>query len=186
MTNLIWRYNQKVTQETIDMGALLQGELSNTKTIQIGHNSNYAIQNCELYFSPYSETYDGTSNSIKDYERLVWFGDNYPGCGVSLTQKYNVSGKIEAHSGIRITDAERFESKDIFAGYEMEILSGPSVGEKVKISEYLPESKVFILEGDFSSDVTGESYKIELVEETFLKTRSASSYHYPVPLLHKA
>ena len=92
---------------------------------------------------------------------------------------------VSNHSGTRIVDYDREELVDIFAGSEMEALTGASLGEKIEIESYNPGGRFFTMAGDFSSDISEQNYKILVHDETPFKTRQGSSFTQTIPLIHK-
>jgi hypothetical protein len=185
MTTIIWKFNDTVVKKAIELGSYAEQEESVEYEIELRHDSTRAITDCELYFTPYSENYEGTENAIKDFEKLIWMGNNYEDYGVCLIQEYNVTGIIDIHNGIRIFDLERFEPKDVFAGSNMDILSGAALGESIEIDSYDEQNKLFIMKSDFSTNVEGSNYEIKIRKESYLKTQNGSSFNYPIPLIYK-
>lgn len=186
MTSIIWEYNNVVISDPINLGSFEELDVSSEYEIIIRHDSNSSITNCNFYVSPYSGEYSGTHSAQKDYERLLWYGNNYPGYGISLIQRYTVTGTIDDHNGIKVADYERTEQKDIFAGQEIEILSGNALGEKAIIDYYDPIDQIFILAETFSTGVSGSNYRISITDETFFKTKQGSSYSYPIDMISNA
>lgn len=185
MPNLFWKYNNIVVNTPIDMGAYEYLEESQEFLIDISHDGTSPIMDCELYLSPFSKEYKGTESAIKDYERLLWYGNSYPDYGFGIAQSYEVDGIIDSHNGTSIIDFDRFETRDIFAGSEIEILSGQSIGEKVIIESYDLLSRSFTMSGDFSSNVAGANYKIKIEKEDYVRTRFGSSRENGIPLVYK-
>ena len=185
MANLIWEYNDLVISKTIDMGDLEHLAESSAFDINIRHDSNSEISECGFYLDHFSDTYEGSFTPLKDYERILWLANNYPGYGLSVRQQYEVTGQIDGHDGIRLIDYERIERTDIFSGASIDILSGDAVGESVIISEYDPNSQVFLLASDFSTSVRNANYKISIDKEQFFKTGQGSEYSTLIPLIYK-
>lgn len=185
MANLIWTYNNLVVDDAINLGGLEHLQESQVFDITIAHDSNQEISECGFYISPYTRDYDGSFSPNKDYERLLWMANNYPGYGLSIRQVYEVTGQIDGHDGIRLIDFDREERTDIFKGSTVEILSGDAVGETAVISSYNPATQLFILSSDFSSNVIGSNYKILIDKEIFFKSGQGASYDTLIPLIYK-
>lgn len=186
MTSIIYEYNKVIVTDPLSLGSLSQLEVSENYELILRHDSNQQIQDCGFYISPFSKKYTGTDSAVKDYERLLWYANNYAGCGLSILQEYEVTGVIDAHDDNRLADFERLERKDIFTGSKIEILSGLSLGETVVIKSYDPDRQIFVVDGSFSNNVLGENYRILISNETFFKNKSGSSISYPIPLIYKA
>lgn len=185
MANLIWNYNNLGVNETIHLGDLEHLEESNSFTFTISHDSNLEITDCGFYLDLFQNQYSGSFFPRKDLERVLWLANNYPGYGLSIRQRYEVSGEVGAHSGIKLIDFDRKERTDIFSGSQIEILNGEASGQLATISSYNINNQVFILGNDFSVDVTGASYKIVIDQEKFFKTGQGSSYDNKIPLIYK-
>lgn len=185
MANLIWTYNGLVVDDAINLGGLEHLQESQVFDITIAHDSSQEISGCGFYISPYTKEYNGSFSPNKDYERLLWMANNYPGYGLSIRQIYEVTGQIDGHDGIRLIDFDREERTDIFKGSTIEILSGDAVGETAVISSYNPATQLFILSSDFSSNVIGSNYKILIDREIFFKSGQGASYDTLIPLIHK-
>jgi len=186
MTSLVFKYNDLVVLDTLDMGGRGLLESSQEYEIEIGHDSDLPITECGFYISPFTGDYKGSHSPRKDLERILWYGDNYPGFGLSLIQRHSVTGVLDSHNGIAVSDYERFEQSDIFAGQELQILSGNSVGESVEIDYYDTGSQTFILKGDFSNNVGNENYRIIIRKEQFFKSRQGSAEPHSMPLIKNA
>ena len=185
VANLIWEYNSLVIDEPLDLGDLEHLAESATFALKIKHDSNSEISECGFYLSNFTETYDGSFSPLKDYERILWLANNYPGYGLSIRQVYEVTGQIDGHDSIRLIDFEREERTDIFTGASIEILSGDAAGETVVISDYNPANQVFMLSSDFSTNVKDANYKIVIDKELFFKTGQGADYNTMIPLIYK-
>lgn len=185
MANIIWRYQDLVVENPIPMGSLEHLAETTEFEIEISHDSNQEISNCGFYIDRFTNQYNGSFSPLKDYELLLWLANNYPGFGLSIRQVYEVTGQIEGADGIRIIDFDRNERTDIFSGANMEILSGDAVGEIASIASYNPDTQLFLLNNDFSANVTGASYRITIDQEKFFKTGQGSSYDSAIPLVYK-
>jgi len=186
MTMLIWEHNNIIVSDPVNLGSFEELDISEEQEIIIRHDSNSEISDCGFYIEPFKGEYTGSHSPVKDYERVLWYGNNYPGYGISLIQRYTVTGVIDDHNGVRLADYERSEQKDIFKGQEMEILSGDSLGEKAVISSYNPSSQNFTIEGDFTSNISGQNYRIAIRDEQIFTTKNGSSYYYTIPLIYRA
>jgi len=186
MTILIWEYNNIVVSDPVNLGSFQELDSSQEYEIIIRHDSNKEITNCGFYIKPFTGNYKGTHSPMKDYERVLWYGNNYPGYGISLIQRYTVTGTIDNHNGVHLADYERAEQKDIFAGQEIEILSGQALGEKATISSYDKSSQIFSLNQNFSVNVDNENYRIAIRDEKFFSTGQGSSYGNIIPLIYNA
>jgi hypothetical protein len=185
MANLIWTYNNSAISSPVSLGSLEQLDESQVFSVKIAHDSNQEISECGFFITKFSDEYEGSFSPIKDYERLLWFANNYPGYGLSIRQRYEVTGQVGGHDGTRLIDYDREERTDIFSGSLMEMLSGPAIGEQVLISGYNPDSQVFTLGNDFSTNVIGSNYKIAIDKETFFKSGQGASYDTLIPLIYK-
>lgn len=185
MANLIWEYNNLIVTDTIDMGILQHSTETTEFEVKISHDSKLEISDGGFYISPYSGLYAGTASALKDYERVLWLANHYPGYGLSIRQQYEVTGEWDAHDGIRLIDFERAERTDIFTGATIEILSGAAIGETAIIESYNTGNQIFILASDFSTDVDGAGYKITIDKERFIKADQGSEYENRIPLVYK-
>jgi len=185
MASIIWTYNELVVENPIELGALEHLAESSEFEIEISHDSNQEISECGFYIDPFENLYEGSFSPLKDYERLLWLANNYPGYGLSVRQEYEVTGQIDGSDGIRIIDFDREERTDVFTGASMEILSGDAVGEIAEIASYNPANQVFLLNNDFSTNVIGANYKIFINQEEFFKTGQGSTYDKMIPLIYK-
>lgn len=183
MANLLWEYNNQAIKTSVVIDPLQQLEESAEYTISVKHDSSKPITECGFYLTPYSGNYTGTHSPQKDLERVLWLANNYPGYGLSIRQEYVASGEIDSYGTIRLIDLSRPENIDIFSGETIEITSGPENGNTQLINSYDPLRKLFILNGSFFYDVTGDSYRILIDQEKFFKTGQGSSFSYPIPLV---
>jgi hypothetical protein len=185
VANLIWEYNNLVVSEPINLGALEHLSVTSEFEVKIRHDSDQEISGAGFYLSPYTERYEGSFSPIKDFERVMWLANNYPGYGLSIRQEYEVTGQIDGHDGVRIIDFERDERTDIFTGSQIEILSGPATGEIITISSYDPKTQKMTVASDFSADVKDANYKIVIDEEKFFKTGQGADFDTMIPLVYK-
>jgi len=185
MANLIWTYNSLAVDKPIDMGILAHLTETTDFAITISHDSRLEIAESGFYISPYEGEYTGSQSPQKDYERLLWLADNYPGFGLSIRQKYEVTGQFDKSEGIRLIDYTRTERVDIFNGAIIEIMSGSNVGETATISSYTPSNQLFILSSSFSTDVTNANYRISIDKERFITSNQGADYSSMIPLIYK-
>lgn len=185
MTNILWEYNNLGVSSPIQIEPLEQLGESTEYEVVVSHDSNKPITECGFYISPYTGEYRGTHSPQKDYERLLWLADNYPGYGLSVRQEYSASGDIDSASSIRLIDLERNEPIDIFTGEQLKITSGSQSGNSIEIISYDPGRKLFLLNTAFPDDVTGQNYEIAIDKQTYFKNKSGSSYNYPIPLINE-
>jgi hypothetical protein len=185
VANLIWEYNNLVVDEPVDLGSLEHLAESATFAIKIKHDSNSEISECGFFITRFENEYNGSFSPLKDYERVLWLANNYPGFGLSIRQIYEVTGQVNGHDGIRLIDFGREERTDIFSGASIEILSGDATGESVVISNYNPANQVFTLASDFSTTVRDANYKIVIDKEQFFKTGQGADYNTMIPLIYK-
>lgn len=166
------------------MGTFSPDNESSEFDITIKHNSNRPIRDCAFYITPYDKIYDGTSSPEEDFDRAIWFGNNYEGYGISVRQKYEIFGEVFQQETQRLIDVTREEETDFFAGSDIEIVSGSITGEKVKVLSYDPNNNLFYLQQNFSIPVVGERYKMNLETVDFIKSKSGTSPNYAIPLLY--
>lgn len=185
VANLIWEYNDLVINKPINMGELEQMTESQEFEIKIKHDSNKEITGCAFYIDKYSDDYFGSLSPLRDYERVLWLANNYPGFGLSLHQEYEVTGQLDGHDGTRLIDFEREERTDIFSGSVIEILSGLAIGETAVIESYNPSNQILMTKTDFSTSVKGASYKIAISKETLIKAGQGADYTTRIPLVYK-
>jgi len=185
MTNIVWQDAGKVIKDPIGFGDLSALDVSTTRTITIGHDSQFSISECQLYISSITENYQGSRYATRDYDQLIWYGNNYPGFGMQIDQAYTASGLVEDYDGIRLVDLTRLEPVDIFTGSTIEILDGPFIGETTVVNDYDPDNSFFTIATPFSGDVTGATYKIDTTSTDIIKTKVGSSFEFPIPLLNK-
>lgn len=183
MAKILWEYNQSAVKVPIIINPLEQLQESTEYEVTISHDSSKPITECGLYISPFTGDYKGTHSPQKDYERVLWLANNYPGFGLSVRQQYTASGEVDSYGTIRLVDLARIENLDIFSGEALEITSGPENGNNQEIISYDPVRKLFILGGSFFNDVTGENYQINIDKTTYFKTQQGSSETFPIPLV---
>jgi len=183
--NLIWEHNDLVVREPINLGNFQHLTQSQEFELIISHDSNQEITECGFYISPFSKNYDASFSAIKDYERMLWFANNYEDFGLSIRQQYEVTGQFDGHDGIRLLDFEREERTDIFSGSSIEILSGDALGETAEIASYNPKNQIFLLASDFSANVKDTNYKIVIDRTQYFKTGQGSDYTTAIPLVYR-
>jgi hypothetical protein len=179
-----FEYDSKTIRDHLVLGSLLEDQETQEFVINIRHNSNRPIRDCQFYLSPYSGIYNGSANPVEDYKRLLWYGDNYSEYGLSVEQEYTVFGEVYIQESNRMIDITRTEESDFFAGNQIEIISGPLTGEKQTIRSYDPSNNLFFLVSDFSGPVNNERYKIDIKTKYYVKSKSGSSSEFAVPLLY--
>lgn len=184
MTTIVWKYNELIPNQPIDIGALAQNDVSLEYEIQVSHDSNKKITECGFYISPFTGGYTGTHSPIKDYERVLWLANNYPGFGLSIRQVYKASGIINGGSNVRYIDLDRPEPRDIFAGEQLEITSGSESGHSTGIEQFDTERKIFFTENSFATDIVDHNYQVVINKEQFVKTGQGASYDSPIPLIY--
>ena len=184
--NIIFQKDGKVLGDGFDFGTLIGEQETIWHEFSISHSSNYPIKECSFFLEPIFEFYDGTNSGRFDYNTLIWMGDNYPGYGLAINQKYEVFGTIERQDSSRMIDTQRSEANDIFSGQYIEILSGPSSGETRLIQGFNKDNGLFFLSNDFSTDVVGQTYRVNIDQDVYFKTKSGSSIDYPINLLFNA
>jgi hypothetical protein len=184
MTKILWEFNQLAITQPIIIDPLEQLQESQEYEIQISHDSNKPIVNCGFYLSPFSGRYTGTDTPDKDYERVLWLANNYPGFGLSIRQEYEAFGTVDSYGTVRLLDLTRPEEVDIFSGQELEILGGSENGNKRIITAYDPLRKYFTLSGSFVNDVTSENYQILINEERFFKSKDGAAFSGAIPILY--
>lgn len=185
VANLIWEYNNLIVSNGIDLGDLQHLTETSEFEVIVSHDSKLEISECGFYIDPFSGSYTGSNSPSKDYERVLWLANNYPGYGLSIRQEYEVTGQFDGHDGVRLIDFEREERTDVFSGSTVEILSGDAIGETATIQSYNPANQVFILGSDFSSNVKDANYKIAINKEQFIKTGQGSDYNSLIPLIYR-
>ena len=185
MPNLIWEYNDIVIDKPMQLGSLEHLAESSVFNVTIKHDSDQEVSECGFYLAPFEGEYNGSFYPKKDYERVLWLANNYPGYGLSVRQKYEVTGQFNAHDGVRLIDFEREERADIFSNATIQILSGDAIGETATIDSYNPLNQVFTLSSNFSTNVRGANYKITIDEEKFFKTGQGADYNTMIPLVYK-
>jgi len=184
--SIIWKQNNNYILVPIQLGDISPS--SSTPDISVTVSQDYVdpIRNCGLYVSPFTGKYTGSSSPHKDYEQLLWYSNNYTGCGLRVTQTYSALGNAVEYSETRMVDNGRLEDADIFSGQVIEILNGPSIGETKTILSYAPENRLFTFDTPFTNDITGADYKIDIIKQDFFKYRNGSSIDYPIQLINKA
>ena len=184
--NILFKNNGLAVRDGLPLGVLAGEEESSVYDLEIFHSSNFPIRDCGIYIDSVGEFYNGGNTAQFDYATLLWMADNYTGYGLSINQKYEVFGEIYKQDSSRLVDLGRVEKNDIFIGEYVEVLSGPSAGEKIKITGYNFENSMLLLERDFTTDVTDLSYKISIDKTHFFKTQQGSSVDYAIPLLYNS
>jgi hypothetical protein len=183
MTTIVWKYSNLIIKDPVSLGAMAQEEDSLEYEIEVSHDSNEKISECAFYISPFTGNYTGTDSPIKDYERVLWLANNYPGFGLSIRQEYSVSGVIDSGSNVRYIDLDRPEPLDVFAGETLELTSGNQSGNTDIITSFDAQRKLFFMENGFATNVTGDNYRIDIDKELFFKTGQGASTDSAIPLI---
>lgn len=188
MNNIVttFKYDNKIIRDPLNLGTYKSLDQTDYFNFLVSHNSNLPIVDCGIFLSSYENFYPGTGSSISDYNKVLWFADNFPGYGLSIKQNFVVYGEVYRQDSKRLIDVSRTEVKDIFTGFEIEMLSGFSQGEKRKITGYDSVNNVFFLDNDFSAALVTDRYKIVLETEHIFKSQQGSSPEYSIPLLYNA
>jgi hypothetical protein len=181
---VIFEYNEKTIRDPLEMGSFSPDQESAEFDVIVKHNSNKPIRDCAFYITPYDNIYDGSATAREDFDRAIWFGNNYEGYGISVHQEYQISGEVFEQQAQRLIDITREEETDFFSGNEIEMLSGSIAGEKVEVLSYDPGNNLFFLQQDFSVPVVGERYKMEIETNDFIKSQSGTSPEFAIPLLY--
>ena len=184
MTKVIFTNEDVVIPEEFSFGDFKGEEESEWISFELQHDSRKSIRNCSLYISPSVDDYQGSLDAETDYRNLLWLADNYEGYGLQIRQVYDVYSQVEYQGNSRLIDTMRQEVVDIFTGSEIEMTDGDSGTETQRIVSYDGESGLFFLEGDFSTDVAGHTYRIRVERLSFIKTKSGSSPDFPIGLLY--
>ena len=184
--SITFKNNNEVIRDSFDIGIFQALGVSQPIDLKINHNSNKPILDCGIFISPYSQYYAGTASKDLDYNKVLWFADNFPGYGLFLKQEFTVFGEVYRQDSRRLIDVSRTEEKDIFSGAKIEMLSGFSDGEKRIIQSYDVFNNLFYLEDDFSAALEGDRFKITLTTEHVFKSQQGSSEQYAIPLLFNA
>ena len=182
--NIIWKESGVAISGPVSFGGLHALETSVTNTITVQTDSPFLINQVGLYISPFTPPYIGGAYANKDYDQLIWYGDNYPGSGLQINQTYFATGQVGDYDGVRIIDLDRTETVDIFSGQTMEILDGLAIGETTLITAYDPVHNFFTIATPFSFNVVGANYSISVAKSDFVHTHNGSSLQYPIPLLN--
>lgn len=184
--SITFKNNDKIIRDSFDLG--IHQALGTTGPINllINHNSNKPIMDCGFYLAPYKGYYPGTESSIIDYKKALWFADNFPGYGLFIKQEFIVYGEVYRQDARRLIDVSRTEEKDIFSGFQVEMLSGYSQGEIRTITSYDIFNNMFNLDNDFSAALEGDRFKIVMGTEHLFKSKQGSSEDYLIPLLFNA
>jgi hypothetical protein len=185
-TSITFKYNGKIIRDPLPLGEFQALGVSSFFPLEINHNSNKAIKDCGIFISPYSGVYRGTQSLMLDYEKVLWFANNFEGYGLYLSQEFIVYGEVYRQDSNRLVDVSRIEESDIFQNSEIEMLSGFSNGEKRTIINYDTSNNLFNLNSDFTSANEGDRYKIHLTTNHVFKSQQGSSEDYPIPLLYNA
>lgn len=184
--SITFKYNDKIIRDPVGLGVFEKLQTTGDILLKLNHNSNKAIKDCGIFISPYKDLYNGTLSAEQDYNKILWFADNFPGYGLILKQNFIIFGEVYRQDSRRLIDITRTEEKDIFAGAQIEMLSGYSNGEKRNIINYDIVNNLFNLTDDFSAALEGDRFKIELTTEHFFKSQQGSSEDYVIPLLYNA
>lgn len=184
--SITFKNSNKIIRDPVDIGTYTSLDNSDWIDFLVSHNSNKSIVDCQIFISPYDKFYPGTNSSNYDYDKVLWFADNFPGYGLIIKQNFLVYGEIYRQESKRLIDVSRTETKDIFTGSEIEMLSGFSQGEKRVITNYDPINNLFTLDNDFSAALLTDRYKISISTEHIFKSQKGSSEEYGIPLLYNA
>jgi hypothetical protein len=184
--SITFKYDGKIIRDAMDLGVFQKLSQSAPIDLAINHNSNKRILDCGIFISPYKLHYPGTGSQTIDHNKLLWFADNFPGYGLSIKQDYVVYGEVYRQDSRRLIDISRIEERDIFAGFEIEMLSGFSQGEKRRVISYDVINNLFILDNDFSAALEGDRFKIVMSTNHIFKSQQGSSENYVIPLLFGA
>lgn len=185
-TAITFKINDRIIRDNIDLGILQKESETDFLEIKINHNSNKPIVDCGLFISPYDNYYNGTKTKEYDFEKILWFADNYPGYGLCIKQDILLYGEVYRQDSRRLVDISRKETRDIFTGSEIEMLSGFSNGEKRTVTSYDTVNNLFTLNDNFTAALEGDRYKIQITTEHIVKSKLGSSSDYPIPLLYNA
>lgn len=184
--SITFKNDGKIIRDPFNIGTLQELGVSDEIALGINHNSNDPIIDCGIFISPYAQYYAGTENKDIDYNKVLWFADNFPGYGLFLKQEFVVYGEVYRQDSRRLIDVSRTETKDIFTGFQIQMLSGISNGEIRTITGYDPINSLFNLDDDFTAALEGDRYKIILNTEHVFKSQQGSSENYTIPLLFNA
>ena len=184
MTRVIFTNEDVVIPEEFSFGDFKGEEESEWISFEVQHDSRKPIRNCSFYISPSVDDYQGSLDAETDYRNLLWLADNYEGYGLQIRQVYDVYSQVEYQGNRRLIDTTRQEVVDIFAGSEIEMTDGDSGTERQRITSYDGSNGLFFLEGDFSTDVVGHTYRVRTERLDFVKTKSGSSSDFPIDLLY--
>lgn len=184
--SITFKHDNKIIRDPHNLGVFQALGESGPVDLLINHNSNKPILDCGFFISPYQQYYSGSASSIIDYKKVLWFADNFPGYGLFIKQKLTAYGEVYRQDARRLIDVSRTEEKDIFAGFQIEMLSGYSQGEVRTIQSFDVFNSLFNLDQDFSAALEGDRFKIELNTEHVFKSQQGSSQDYLIPLLFNA
>jgi hypothetical protein len=184
--SITFKNDSKIIRDSFDIGTYQALGSSGPIDLLINHNSNKPILDCGFFISPYKEYYPGTTSSNIDYKKVLWFADNFPGYGLFISQKFTVYGEVYRQDARRLIDVSRTEERDIFAGFQIEMLSGYSQGEIRTVTKYDVINNLFYLDNDFSAALEGDRFKIQLSTEHVFKSKQGSSEDFLIPLLFNA
>ena len=184
--SITFKYDNKILRDPLDLGTYQALGDTGPINLLINHNSNKPILDCGIFISPYKQFYSGTASRGIDYNKLLWFADNFPGYGLFINQEFTVYGEVYRQDARRLIDVSRTEERDIFTGFEIEMLSGFSQGEKRSVISYDSVNNLFNLDNDFSAALEGDRYKMIISTEHIFKSQQGSSEDYPIPLLYNA
>jgi hypothetical protein len=184
--SITFKNDEKIIRDSFDLGTYQKLTESDSVDLKINHNSNKTITDCGIFISPHKGYYSGTGSIMSDHNKILWFADNFPGYGLYINQTFTVFGEVYRQDARRLIDITRTEDKDIFTGFEIEMMSGISNGEKRTISSYDTSNNLFNLDNDFSAALEGDRFKIVMTTEHVFKSQEGSSEDYPIPLLFNA
>lgn len=181
--SITFEYDAKAIRDPLVLGTFDQDQISQEFDILIKHNSNKPIRQCAFYTSVYDAIYDGSNSAKSDYERLIWFANNFEEYGLSVKQNYTIFGEVFQQEAARLIDVTREEETNFFTGHEIEILSGPVTGEKRTVLDYDVSNSLFFLDSDFSVPPIGERYRMDIETLDYIKSGSGTTAETAIPLL---
>lgn len=184
--SITFKNDDKILRDAFNLGTHQALGSTGPVDLLINHNSNKPILECGFYIAPYTKYYPGTESSTIDYKKILWFADNFPGYGLFIKQEFVVYGEVYRQDSRRLIDISRVEERDIFAGFEIEMLSGYSQGEKRTILNYDVFNNLFNLDNDFTAALEQDRFKIVMSTEHAFKSKQGSSEEYTIPLLFNA
>lgn len=197
--SISFEYAGQIVKDTVTIPGFTPSDINHVEsmTFRVKHNSNYAIRDCGFYISPKPGKYEGTLNNVLDYEKVLWFGNNFYESdankvpyGFSIKQNYTVKGIVTKASTLIIADTNRKEQVDIFSpdgsrrSAVLEITTGISAGEKREIIGYDLDKAEFTISGAFTSIAVGDEYQVTISSLDTIKSQVGSSEDYLIPLLY--